>query len=69
MATKHWGELAQQCGLRPKFLQDLVQDVATRLLENLQPVRENFENLYGEYAALQRIEQVVTKQCQRTINK
>ena len=26
-----------------------------------------FESLYGNYAALQRIEQIVTKQCQRTL--
>lgn len=68
VATKHWDDLAQQCGLRPRFLQDQVQDVAKRLLEQLQPVKEHFQSRYGEYAALQRIEQVVTKQCQRTLN-
>ena len=67
VTTIHWGELAQQCGLRPKFLQDLVQDVATRLLAQLQPMKERFQSQYGEYPALQRIEQVVTKQCQRTL--
>ena len=66
VTTKHWGELAQQCGLRPKFLQDLVQDVAAKLLAQLQPVKARFQSRYGEYPALQRIEQVVTKQCQRT---
>ncbi len=69
VSMKHWDVLAQQCGLRPRFLQDQVQDVATRLLEKLQPARERFESLYGEYAALQRIEQVVTKQCRRTVNE
>ena len=68
VATKHWDDLAQQCGLRPRFLQDQVQDVAKRLLEQLQPVKKHFQSRYGEYAALQRIEQVVTKQCQRTLN-
>ncbi|MEZ5516913.1 MAG: HipA domain-containing protein [Gammaproteobacteria bacterium] len=66
VTTKHWGELAQHCGLRPKFLQDLVQDVAAKLLAQLQPVKARFQSRYGEYPALQRIEQVVTKQCQRT---
>ena len=69
VTLKHWDALAQQCGLRPRFLQDQVQDIVTRLLERLQPARERFESLYGKYAALQRIEQVVTKQCQRTINE
>jgi serine/threonine-protein kinase HipA len=69
VSTKNWDDLAQQCDLRPRFLQAQVQDVATRLLEQLQPVKERFEGQYGEYAALQRIEQVVTKQCQRTINE
>ena len=63
IALKHWDRLAQQCGVRPRFLRDQVLDVATRLLENLQRVREEFEDLHGEYAALQRIEQVVTRQC------
>jgi serine/threonine-protein kinase HipA len=69
VSTKNWDDLAQQCDLRPRFLQAQVQDVATRLLEQLQPVKERFEGQYGEYAALQRIEQLVTKQCQRTINE
>lgn len=69
VTLKHWDTLANQCGLRPQFLRNRVLDVAHGLLENLQPVRENFENLYGEYAALQRVEQIVTKQCQRTINE
>ena len=69
VSLKHWDTLAKQCGLRPQFLRDQVLNIANGLLENLRPVRENFENLYGEYAPLQRIEQVVTKQCQRTINE
>lgn len=68
VTTKHWGELAQQCGLRLKFLQDLVQDVAARLLAHLQPVKARFQSQYGKYPALQRIEQVVTIQCQRTLS-
>ena len=47
VATKHWDDLAQQCGLRPRFLQDQVQDVAKRLLEQLQPVKKHFQSRYG----------------------
>ena len=67
VSRKHWDALARQCGVRPRFLQDRVQDVAARLLEQLQPSKESFQRLYGEYAALQRIEQIVTRQCRRTI--
>lgn len=69
VSRKHWDSLAQQCGLCPRFLQEQVQAVAARLQEQLQPTREKFESLYGDYAALQRIEQIVTKQCRRTINE
>ena len=69
ISLEHWDIQAQQCGVRPRFLQGLVKDVADRLLEQLQPTRETFENLYGDYAALQRVEQVVTKQCRRTIRE
>jgi len=37
------------------------------LLAHLEPVKERFQSQYGEYPALQRIEQVVTKQCQRAL--
>ena len=67
VTRKHWDTLARQCGVRPRFLQDQVQDVAARLLEQLQPSKESFQTLYGEYAALQRVERIVTKQCRRAI--
>lgn len=67
VSRKHWDTLAQQCGLRPRFLQGLILEIAASLLEKLHSVKEKFETAYGEYAALQRIEQVVTKQCRRTL--
>jgi serine/threonine-protein kinase HipA len=69
VSQQHWDALAQQCGVRPRFLQDQVKDVANRLLEQLQPARETFESLNGRYAALQRIELIVTKQCRRTLSE
>lgn len=41
----------KSCGLRPRFLQEQVQDVAARLQEQLQPTREKFERLYEDYFA------------------
>ena len=69
VSSKHWAGLAQRCGVRPQFLHNQVQGVADRLLQQLQSTRETFESLYGNYAALQRIEQIVTKQCQRTLKE
>lgn len=67
VSRKHWDTLAQQCGLRPRFLHGQIQDVADRLQQQLWPTRKTFEQRYGSYAALQGIEQVVTKQCRRTV--
>lgn len=67
ITQKHWKTLASQCDLRPQFLLNQVNEVATRLLENLTAVKTTFESRYGAYPALQRIEQVVSKQCRRVI--
>ena len=69
VSRKDWEAMAQQCGLRPKFLLKLVQDVTGRLLQQLQPVRRTFEQLYGSYLALQRVEQIVTRQCRHTAHR
>ena len=63
---RHWEEMARQCDIRPRYLLDLVEKVAFLLIENLTSTREFFENQFGEYRALQRIEQVIKKQCRRT---
>ena len=65
ITSEHWTILARQCDLRPQFLLNQVHDVATRLQDAFNSTRAAFEAKYGEYPALQRIEQVVTKQCQR----
>ena len=57
--------MAAQCDIRPRHLLDLVDELASRLLENLSPTQTLFKDHFGEYLALQRIEQVVTKQCKK----
>ena len=57
--------MARQCDIRPRYLLDLVDDVAAQLLENLASTRAFFEDQFGEYRALQRIEGVVSKQCKK----
>ena len=69
VTLKHWDALALQCDLRTTFLHNQIQDVAINLLQQLQPTRETFESLYGGFAALQRIERIVTKQCKRIIRE
>ncbi|MHB8415353.1 MAG: hypothetical protein ACYDB1_08235 [Acidiferrobacteraceae bacterium] len=60
----HWEALARACDVRPQFLGKLVQETAAGLQDQIVSVREAFEDRYGAYPALQRIEQVITKQCQ-----
>ncbi len=66
IVRRHWEDMASQCDIRSRYLLDLVHEVAVRLLENLAPTRSFFEDQFGEYPALQRIERVVTKQCKQT---
>jgi hypothetical protein len=51
--------------LRPQFLLNQVHEIATRLLINLDKTKIAFESQFGKYAALQRVEHVVSKQCRR----
>ena len=65
ITRKHWEILASQCDLRPQFLLNQVSEIATRLLGNLDTTKASFESQFGKYAALQRVEHVVSKQCRR----
>lgn len=69
VSLEHWTTLAQRCGLRPSFLQRQVQLTAQSLLQRLQPARAAFEQRYGPYPALQRVEQIVSQQCQRALRR
>ncbi len=65
---KHWAAEAETCGIRPKFLQGLVRNSARQLLDSLVPAKTKFENNYGEYPALQRVEHIVEQQCTRALD-
>ena len=60
-----WDRLAVGCDIREQYLRQLVKEVATFLLDRLRPTMDSFEELFGSYPALQRVEKVVRKQCQR----
>lgn len=65
ITTDDWNTLAKRCDIHPRFLKKLIEDTADRLLNNLSQAKTSFESRYGPYPALQRIERIVTKQCQR----
>jgi serine/threonine-protein kinase HipA len=46
-------------------MRNLIQETLTAIREKIGSVREAFEENNGTYPALQRIERVISKQCQR----
>lgn len=64
---KNWESLAKECDVGGRYLLKLVTETAEHLTDAIKPVRKKFEDKYGKYASLQRIEQVVRKQCRRTL--
>ena len=60
---EHWQEMAKQCDIADRYVKKLVQETKDALLEQLGSTRDLFETNYGEYSALQRIEQLIIKQC------
>ena len=60
---RHWITMANECHIREKYLIELVTEISEALLCNLKNAQEVFEATFGSYPALQRIHQVITKQC------
>ncbi|KAB2936428.1 MAG: type II toxin-antitoxin system HipA family toxin [Candidatus Contendobacter sp.] len=69
IARPHWEAFARQCDIRPRFLIKLVEEMATRLPQVAVSARTTFEERFGAYPALQRIERIVIKQCERVIKR
>lgn len=63
----HWAIEAENCGIRPAFLQNLVKESIQNLLTTLPEAKAQFAASYGECPPLQRIEQVVRGQCKRVL--
>lgn len=63
VTEKHWQVLAKQCDVSARFLKSLLSETTDKLLDSVEPVKILFEEQYGVYSALQRIEQVVRQQC------
>jgi len=65
VSAKHWDTLAGQCDVGSRFLHRLLQETAESLLDQVDKAKALFEAQYGSYPSLQRIERIVTQQCQR----
>lgn len=67
ITISHWQQLAKDCGINESYLRKTLQNIAENLLDNIVNTIENFEKAHGNYPALQRVQQVVTKQCKRIL--
>ena len=65
ITMENWTQFAKDCDVSLRFMQNIVKDVAKELLRALPVVRKAFEASYGKLSALDRVERVVNKQCQR----
>lgn len=57
----HWRALARDCGLAPRQVLRLVEEIRERLLDAFAPTREAFETACGPAPALQRVATVLRK--------
>jgi len=63
ITLKHWQKLAEECGVDERYLKKLLKEMALFLLENFELQRQLFSEKFGEHPALQRMQQVISKQC------
>lgn len=69
ITEKDWKLLAEQCGIPENQILKQVQNLGKALIQALPICLQDFQEKYGEYSALTRIEQVVRKQCLRAISQ
>lgn len=67
MNINHWIKFCTECGIRPNYLFGLLYEISETLLNNVDLIREQFEEEHGSYPALDRIKKVVTKQCKKVL--
>ncbi|MCY4362994.1 MAG: type II toxin-antitoxin system HipA family toxin [Gammaproteobacteria bacterium] len=61
----HWQRLADELGIKFGYLQTLVAETAEQVREETDPAVEAFQQKHGDYPALQRVQQVVERQCRK----
>lgn len=62
-----WLQLAENCNISTKYIKNLIHHTAELLLNNIRNIIIEFERMHGPYPALQRIHQIVTNQCKKTL--
>ena len=65
---QHWEELAEHLGIGARFLTRLVRDMAERAPAAFQEVAAAHRARHGDTPAIQRIQQVLRRQCRRTLS-
>ncbi len=61
----HWQRLAAALDIKFGYLQTLVIETAERVRQEIGPAVEAFQRKHGDYPALQRVLQVVERQCRK----
>ena len=59
----HWRQQAIALGIKPGYLQTLLDEMTRRVQQELKPAIEAFQEKHGAYPALQRVAQLVQRQC------
>lgn len=67
VTSARWEDLAHACDVRPAFVKGMVRESATTLMQKMGDVRSAFEDHNGSFPALQRVERVVSKQCENAL--
>lgn len=60
---KNWTDLANDCGIAPRYLIGLLRSLAEQIKNANIESKKTFESKYGKYPALQRIDKIIAKQC------
>lgn len=63
--TLQWQAQATILDIKYRYLQTLVIETAEQIQQEIDPTLEAFQQQHGDYPALQRVRQVITRQCRR----
>ena len=65
VGRRHWESVAAECDVRSDVVLSLVEETAESLMVHSAEARARFEETHGRLPALDRVEKVVSRQCQR----
>lgn len=67
ITVKNWEDLASECHMHKNYLLKIIQHMATELLKVIST--ESFKEDLKKYPAIQRIERIIVKQCNKALNQ